>query len=214
MEQLKEKYDILADGFARNTYSNLDFYMRHRLWMVLQWKPTLAHGDRVMELGCGDGYLGALLSRSGLHYTGVDLSPRMVEVTRRRLQIEGVPGECHAADVSLWLPPGEQDAIISFMRTFCSYVADPARVLGRLAPKVRKKVIIDLDPRRTPVRDGIDALRAAGFQRVRWRPFLVPHQKNLPTAVLRALTACETIPIVRSVPIRWKFNVILQGDRR
>src|SRR4051794_25816295 len=43
-------------------------------------------GKRVLDLGCGSGDLTVLLAMAGARVTGVDLSPGMVDVARRRVE--------------------------------------------------------------------------------------------------------------------------------
>jgi hypothetical protein len=107
------------------------------------------------------------------------------------------------------------DAVISYMRAFFTYISDPLDVLKRLRPYVRKKIIIDLEPRRAISVDGaVDIVKKAGFEDVRWRPFFVPEDKRLSRGILKTLVACENVPVLRSVPLRWKFHVILKGEVR
>jgi hypothetical protein len=40
----------------------------------------------------------------------------------------------------------------------------------------------------------------------------VPTSVKLPDFALRALTLSEEIPIVRTLPVRWKFNILLKGE--
>jgi SAM-dependent methyltransferase len=211
--RLSDKYDLLADCFSTSSYANLEYTMHHRLRIALHWGACLAAGDRVLELGCGDGYLAELLVQHGLCYTGTDLSPRMVDVTRERLQRLGRPAHCFVADINSWEPSQEFDAVIAYMRAFFSYVADPVSLMAPMSDRVQKKLIVDLDPRRTPIRDGIEQLKQAGFSRVAWRPFLVPLTKRLPLPLLLLLSGCETVPLVRSAPLRWRFHVLLKAER-
>jgi hypothetical protein len=55
-------------------------------------------------------------------------------------------------------------------------------------------------------------MRQAGFTNLAWRPFFVPKKKKLPAGVLKTLVACENIPFVRSLPLQWKFHVLLKGE--
>ncbi|MFN3420617.1 MAG: hypothetical protein ACK40X_02675, partial [Armatimonadota bacterium] len=63
-----------------------------------------------------------------------------------------------------------------------------------------------------PLREGIRILKSAGFRQVTWRPFFVPMEKRLPTWILKTMVGCEGIPLVRSIPLRWKFHCLLKGE--
>ena len=73
-------------------------------------------------------------------------------------------------------------------------------------------VVKALDPRRIPVSAALEILREAGFVKVVWRPFFVPEEKKLPLVILRTLVACESIPCLRSLPLRWKFLALVKGE--
>lgn len=47
-------------------------------------RAAVAPGDRVVDLGCGSGQLTLPLARQGAVVTGVDISPKMVELLRNR----------------------------------------------------------------------------------------------------------------------------------
>ena len=47
-------------------------------------------GKRVLDLGCGDGTNAILLAIKGASVLGIDISPRAVEVARRRARLHGV----------------------------------------------------------------------------------------------------------------------------
>jgi SAM-dependent methyltransferase len=55
-------------------------------------------GKRLLEIGCGLGTDLLQFARAGAVVTGVDLTPASVELVRKRLAIEGVPGEAQVAD--------------------------------------------------------------------------------------------------------------------
>lgn len=210
---IKAKYDRLAEGFAEKSYANLQFYMYRRFVLAVTWGTPLQRGDSVLELGCGDGYLAYLFTKNGFQYLGIDISPKMVETAMKRLHAEKLDSKFLVADVSQVNLSEPYDAVIAYMRTFFSYVSNPLVVLQRLYPFVRKKIIVDLNPRKDmSLREGISILKAAGFRQVTWRPFFVPKEKRLPTWLLKVLVVCEDIPLVRSLPLRWKFHCLLKGE--
>jgi len=93
------------------------------------------------------------------------------------------------------------------------YLHDPLRLLQRVRPYIRKKILVDLNPRgRITIPNAMDMLKTAGFQNIAWRPFFVPETMKLPAAALRTLSVCESVPILRGLPLRWKFNVLLKGE--
>jgi len=210
---LVSKYDRLAAGFAEASYANLEFYMMRRFLIATRWRRTISKGDSLLELGCGDGFLAQMFVAHGLRYCGVDISPKMVTTAQQRLLSSGTSANFIVGDISSLRIFQPFDAVVSYMRDFFTYVRDPLAVLKQLRPYVRKKIILDLEPRRSvSVKDGIEVVKKAGFESVCWRPFFVPEDKRLPRRVLKTLVACETIPVLRSVPLRWKFHVILTGE--
>ena len=54
-------------------------------WDYLKPHLPTDHRARVADLGCGTGKWAARLARSGFRLTGVDISPRMLEQARRKL---------------------------------------------------------------------------------------------------------------------------------
>lgn len=209
------KFDRLAERFSDREYANLQHYMNRRLVIARRWGTPLAPGDSVLELGCGDGSLGERFVRAGFRYLGVDASARMVESAEWRLRRSGCAGhyDFRRADVRRMTFEEPCDAAVAFMRTFFSYVPEPLTVLRRLRLHVRKKVILDLDPRRDrPLSEALRLLRLAGFRSVSWRPFLVPQRRALRPWVLSLLAGCEGIPGLRSLPLRWNFLCLLKGE--
>jgi SAM-dependent methyltransferase len=212
---LVKKYDRLAEGFSEASYANLEFYMARRSLIATSWGPTLRSGDSLVELGCGDGYLARLLVAQGLRYRGVDISPKMVATAQRRLFDAGLKADFVVSDITRMHLSEPCDAVVSYMRAFFTYIPDPLQVLKQLRQYIQKKIIVDLEPRRTiPIKDAVKILKRAGFENVSWRPFFIPEEKKLPQPILKTFSACETIPVLRSVPLRWKFHVILKGEVR
>jgi 2-polyprenyl-3-methyl-5-hydroxy-6-metoxy-1,4-benzoquinol methylase len=72
-------------------------------------------GRRVLEIGCGMGLHTELLVRAGAHVTSVDLSPRSVEATSRRLTLKGLTATVIQADAEhLPFAPGSFDFVWSW----------------------------------------------------------------------------------------------------
>jgi SAM-dependent methyltransferase len=208
-----DKYNDLADGFAERTWANLAFDMRRRLILATTWGKALHGGDSVVEFGCGDGYLAQLFVQEGFHYRGMDISPSMVAVAERRLSGAELTASFLAVDVDQVSLTQPIDAAVSYMGAFFTFIHDPLMLLQRVRPYIRKKIIVDLNPRgRITIPNAMDMLKTAGFQNIAWRPFFVPVTMKLPAAALRTLSVCENVPVLRSLPLRWKFNVLLKGE--
>jgi SAM-dependent methyltransferase len=208
-----EKYNALAEGFAERTWANLAFDMRRRLILTTTWGEALHVGDSVVEFGCGDGYLAQLFVKEGFRYRGLDISPSMVAMAERRLSGAELTASFLAVDVDQVSLTQPIDAAVSYMGAFFTFIHDPLTLLQRIRPYIRKKIIVDLNPRGSiSLASAMDMLKDAGFRNVTWRPYFVPVTMKLPAAALRALSVCESVPVLRSLPLRWKFNVLLKGE--
>lgn len=77
----------------------------------------LAHGPEILDLGCGTGTLALRLAARGLHVTGVDLSPDMLDVTREKTPASAAVRWVQAGAVELidYFQPQRFDAIISVL---------------------------------------------------------------------------------------------------
>ena len=71
--------------WRRPVYVDLDFGEQFRLIRDAIERDCVVEGRpvRVLEVGCGPGYLSLELARSGFDVTGLDLSARCVEIARR-----------------------------------------------------------------------------------------------------------------------------------
>ena len=96
-------------------------------------------GRRVLDAGCGEGYLARILAEHGARVTGIDLAPRLVELARSR-DADGAI-DYRVADLSAPLPDeaGSFDAVASYLvlndvedyRAFAATVAQVLRPGGR-----------------------------------------------------------------------------------
>lgn len=84
-EELRDAHDVLAPWYAEHLVGVLESMPIERAVLDLFAELTLAAGlgAAVADVGCGTGRLIAYLASRGLSPRGVDLSPGMVEVSRR-----------------------------------------------------------------------------------------------------------------------------------
>jgi len=80
-----------------------DSVERHRYTEYAPWMPRLMEfdkfgGKRLLEIGCGMGTDLLQFARGGADCTGIDLTPRSVEITRHRFALYGAPGTFMISD--------------------------------------------------------------------------------------------------------------------
>lgn len=81
-ESVRAAYDTAAEAYARKFVNELDHKPFDR--ELLQKFASIVGAERpILDLGCGPGHTTAHLTSLGLMVTGVDLSPKMIEVVSR-----------------------------------------------------------------------------------------------------------------------------------
>jgi ubiquinone/menaquinone biosynthesis C-methylase UbiE len=55
-------------------------------------------GKRVLDVGCGNGYVLSRYAQEGAHVVGVDLTKTAVDLTRRRFELTGLSGDFRVAN--------------------------------------------------------------------------------------------------------------------
>jgi 2-polyprenyl-3-methyl-5-hydroxy-6-metoxy-1,4-benzoquinol methylase len=82
------------------------------------WLLGDVRGKRILEVGCGDGGNSVLLALKGAIVEGIDISPRAIQIARKRAEAHGVADrvEFHALPLEAYLEraQGEFDIIIGF----------------------------------------------------------------------------------------------------
>ncbi len=116
-------------AFAYDWVSGTFFAGQWRTWQraALPWLAD--GGPRVLEVGCGTGDLLADLRTAGYRAVGLDLSPAMLRVARRKAARAGTPpgGLVRAHSAALPFPAAAFDAVVS---TFPSdYIFAPATLV-------------------------------------------------------------------------------------
>lgn len=209
---LRDKYDRLAGRYSAR-YADAVSVARRQVGLVASWGTAIQPGARVLEFGCADGFVTEALVRSGYEVTAVDLSSEMVKRARQRLSRSGLRARVEVGDLDAYQLDAPYDVVLAMMGTFFRYADDPAAVLGRWGPSVRTKLLVDMDPRSMSRLQACRTLRAAGWSRVDWRPFLVLHRIRMPRPITQVLSGLERVPGLRAAHLPWRGNVILKGER-
>jgi SAM-dependent methyltransferase len=110
------------------------WYRRHRV--VYEWIGRRAHGRRVVDLACGEGYGSAVLARTAASVVGVDANPDAFE--HARLKYTGGNLRFERDMVETWT--GDVDCVV-FLQTI-EHVQDPDAVLARLGELVGPKGVV------------------------------------------------------------------------
>ncbi|MEM4203091.1 MAG: class I SAM-dependent methyltransferase [Candidatus Methanomethylicaceae archaeon] len=81
--------DLLVGGPARFLAGSMDAfkYMLERIGSV--------QGKRILDYGCGSGWLGVYLAKHGAQVEGFDISGKLIEVATQRAKMNGVEHLCN-----------------------------------------------------------------------------------------------------------------------
>jgi 2-polyprenyl-3-methyl-5-hydroxy-6-metoxy-1,4-benzoquinol methylase len=107
-----------------------NYWFRRHL-VVYEWIAARAHGRRVVDLACGEGYGSAVLASTAVSVVGVDANPEAFE--HARLKYPGVRFERNM--IELWT--GNVDCVV-FLQTI-EHVQDPDAVLDHIRELVGPK---------------------------------------------------------------------------
>ena len=107
-----------------------NYWFRRHL-VVYEWIAARAHGRRVVDLACGEGYGSAVLASTAVSVVGVDANPEAFE--HARLKYPGVRFERNM--IELWT--GDVDCVV-FLQTI-EHVQDPDAVLDHIRELIGPK---------------------------------------------------------------------------
>lgn len=115
---------------------------RHRYNDYGPWMPEVMGfnefpGARLLEVGCGMGTDLLQFARGGARVTGVDYTPRSVEISRQHLRTYEMPGDFSLADAEN-LPFGDETFDVFYSNGVLHHTPDTARTV-REAHRVLKK---------------------------------------------------------------------------
>jgi SAM-dependent methyltransferase len=90
-----------------------------------------AAGKRVLDVGCGNGYVLSRYARHGAEVHGVDLSATAIGLSRKRFELAGLAGRFQAIDgVRLPYPDGHFDIVCSM--GVLHHIPDPAPTVAEM----------------------------------------------------------------------------------
>lgn len=86
---LRDEFDNVAEDYDRHITGNrVNMLLRNR--SLAELRTSFAHARHLLEVGCGSGMETLPLLREGHEVTAVDISERMLQVVRRKAQLEGL----------------------------------------------------------------------------------------------------------------------------
>ena len=203
-----EQYARQAEAWTERSYADARAYLAHRADLIVALGARLEAGDEVLDLACGDAGLGDLLLERGLRYRGVDSTPEMAEVARRRL---GERAFVEVGDLNDYVPPARVAATTLFRAIY--YARDRRTFFAQAAEYTEKKLVFDLNPRQYRIDDVLSDLRAAGLVRVALRPFFVPQTVALPGLATRVAIALERSGPLARLALRFRFTYLVAASR-
>jgi trans-aconitate methyltransferase len=205
VSSVRQKYDTLAPSYSDDTYADPGLFYRRRADLVRSLAGRLSPGARILELGCADGGLSAVLVEDGFLVEGVDASVPMVERARHRVPS---PAEFHVGDLNEYAPAAPVAATVGFR--VLPYANSLPAFFARVASFSTEKILFDLVPSTGPTLETVRAaLREAALDRVEIRPWLLPARTSVPRAALPVIGALEYAGPLGLAISRLRFSVVV-----
>ncbi|HEX8142183.1 MAG TPA: methyltransferase domain-containing protein [Pyrinomonadaceae bacterium] len=131
-----------ASGAELGTREFFDEVERHRYTEYAPWMPSMMgfdqfSGARLLEIGCGMGTDLLQFARGGARCTGVDLTPRSVEITRHRFALYGMSGDFMLADGE-HLPFADESFDVVYSNGVLHHTPDTERAVREVHRVLRK----------------------------------------------------------------------------
>ena len=115
---------------------------RYRYKEYARWMPRLMEfdkfrGARLLEVGCGMGTDLLQFARGGAHCTGIDLTPRSIEITRHRFKLYGADGDFMISDGEC-LPFRDESFDVVYSNGVLHHTPDTAGAIRELHRVLRR----------------------------------------------------------------------------
>jgi len=78
IKQLAVGYDLIADDFSES---------RYKIWPEMTvWQKHILAGQKILDIGCGNGRMMQLLTDKNIEYVGFDISGKLINIARDKCQ--------------------------------------------------------------------------------------------------------------------------------
>jgi len=109
---------------------------RHRYQEYAPWMPAVMGfndfaGAELLEVGCGMGTDLLQFARGGANVTGIDLTPRSIEISRAHLSLYGESGEFAIGDCEA-LPFADESFDVAYSNGVLHHTPDTARAVAEI----------------------------------------------------------------------------------
>ena len=111
---MENEWDKVAEEFSQKTIGEIGGVHRQTVIgpNILRVVNELLPGAKVLDLGCGEGYVSRLIADKQVEIVGVDFSKKLIDIARKR----NTPGKLSVADICKPLSVGNNfDLVISSM---------------------------------------------------------------------------------------------------
>ncbi|MFT4783718.1 MAG: magnesium-protoporphyrin O-methyltransferase [Paracoccaceae bacterium] len=141
--------------------------------IMLDQLPEDLSGRRVLDAGCGAGQMTAELAARGADVVAIDISPSLVDIARRRLDLHLHDRVDFRSGDMLDPALGTFDHVLAMDSLIYYTAADIGEKLSQLSPRVSQNIVFTVAPR-TPF---LLAFWGAGklFPRSDRSPVMIPH---------------------------------------
>jgi ubiquinone/menaquinone biosynthesis C-methylase UbiE len=97
---IRQHWDRRANSFDDELGHGLVSDEQRRAWLDLLSRLVGSSPRRVLDVGCGTGFLALRLAELGHTVTGIDLAPQMIEQARRKAEQQGQQIDFRVGDAS------------------------------------------------------------------------------------------------------------------
>ena len=124
---------------GQNKFGTREFFdevERHRYQEYAPWMPEVMGfrdfaGQRLLEVGCGMGTDLLQFARGGAKVTGIDLTPRSIDISRHHLSVYGQSGEFAIADCER-LPFDDESFDVAYSNGVLHHTPDTAEAVREI----------------------------------------------------------------------------------